>query len=463
MTNSKNHKFIDIYKEFEDGIILKSNKNKESTLDLKYAISGHITDYFDKYNIEEITYDTVEGYKSFRKSQIFDKPKNKGKNINSISLRQLERELIILRKFFNFCLKRDLIDINPVRTKNSFKKNKPGRHSIDLFDTKFKIKKDVFELFNIAIKKYEEKRNKAFPTADYINNRLRFLLKNKQFLNSNLIKYKESTEQIKIKIYNFIIADIDAYNLDRNKMLEWIVEEEVELMDKAYNEGIEKLNLLIEAKSKQVLAFKKIIRIITKILSRLNTFERALIILKFIRSGIFNFKGLINEAIFNKRQEIFYYNSGNMEHRDSIQKQIQRKKALKLQLFSYKTFYLDKNIYNKYLALLETIKKTNSRNKQDYSFGDLINFKLFELLSSNPMILKKDRFEYDDLLYPYEYLRINLTKSNKDLMTELQKKDKFKNIDWHKAMQAIIEYTIILIGEEIDDLDLKKYMPQDIN
>jgi len=31
-----------------------------------------------------------------------------------------------------------------------------------------------------------------------------------------------------------------------------------------------------------------------------------------------------------------------------------------------------------------------------------------------------------------------------------------------KTMQSIIEHTIILIGEEIDDLDLKKYIPQNI-
>ena len=63
MANSKNHKFVDIYKEFEDKVIFKNSK--ESILDLKAAISGHITDYFDKYIIEEITYNTVEDYKSF--------------------------------------------------------------------------------------------------------------------------------------------------------------------------------------------------------------------------------------------------------------------------------------------------------------------------------------------------------------------------------------------------------------
>ena len=179
MTNSKNRKFIDIYKEFEDRVILKNNKNKESTLYLKSAITGHITDYFDKYIIEEITYNTVEDYKSFRKSQISNKPKNKGKNINSISFRQIDKELIMLREFFDFCLKKDLTGINPAKTSKAFKGKKIGRPSIRKFDTKFKIKKDIYDLFVIAVKKYEEKRNTEFNIADYINNRLNILLKNK--------------------------------------------------------------------------------------------------------------------------------------------------------------------------------------------------------------------------------------------------------------------------------------------
>ena len=129
MTNSdnENHKFEDIYKEFEEKIFLKEIN---STKNLRRIISNHIKNYFKDKTIEEIAYDTVENYKSFRISQISNKPKNKDKNINSISLRQLNKELIALRKFFNYCLKKDLININPVRTKKSFKKNKPGRHSM---------------------------------------------------------------------------------------------------------------------------------------------------------------------------------------------------------------------------------------------------------------------------------------------------------------------------------------------
>ena len=463
MTNSKNLKFIEVYREFEEEVIFKNNENKESTIDIKYAISKHIADYFDKYNIEEITYDTIESYKTFRISQISKKPKNKNKNINSISLRQLDKELITLRKFFNYSLKKDLININPVKTKNSFKIVKPGRYSNVTFDTKFKIKKDVLELFNIAVKKYEKKRNKAFPITDYINNRLNVLLKNRQFFNSGFISCKEDKEQIKIKIYNFITAEIDAYNLDRNKMINWIMEEEIELMSMAYNEGVEKLNLFIQNENKKILEFKKSVSDFMVVFSQLNIFKRTLILRKFIKSGIFNFLGYLNEHLFdNKRQEIFYYDNMHGENLglcDSIEKQIQRKKALKLPLLSYKTFYLNKDIYNKYISLSEIIK--NNGDKQDYNLEDLINFKLFELLN-NPMFFKKRRFEYDEILYPDEYLRINITKSNRDSMISLEKKVKFKNVDWHSTMQKIIEYTIILIGEEIGDESLKKYILQNI-
>lgn len=458
-SDNDNYKFEDIYKEFEEKIFLKEIN---STKNLRLNISKHIINYFIDKSLKEITYDKIESYKTFRISQLSKKPKNKNKNINSISLRQLDQELITLRKFFNYCLKKDLININPVKTKNSFKRTKPGRHSIDKFDTKFKIKKDVLELFQIAVKKYEEKRNKAFPVSDYINNRLNVLLKNRQFLNSDIVLYREDAEQIKIKIYNFIIADIEAYNLDRNRMLEWIIEEEIEVMDKAYNQGMEKLDLLIQAKNKQTLEFKKIVEGFMSLFNQLDVSEKALIILKFIRSGIFNFNGFINENIFYKRQEIFYYDNihgENLEHRDSVEKQIQRKKALHLPFFSYKAFYLKKDIYNKYMMLSEIIK--NNGDKQDYNLEDLINFKLFELLN-NPMFFQKRRFEYDEILYPDEYLRINITKSNRDSMISLEKKVKFKNVDWHSTMQKIIEYTIILIGEEIGDESLKKYIPQNI-
>ncbi|MCL4532948.1 MAG: hypothetical protein M1502_01610 [Deltaproteobacteria bacterium] len=223
-SDNDNYKFEDIYKEFEEKIFLKEIN---STKNLRLNISKHIINYFIDKSLKEITYDKIESYKTFRISQLSKKPKNKNKNINSMSLRQLDQELITLRKFFNYCIKKDLININPVKTKNSFKRTKPGRHSIDKFDTKFKIKKDVLELFQIAVKKYEEKRNKAFPVANYINNRLNVLLKNKQFLKSDIVLYREDAEQIKIKIYNFIIADIEAYNLDRNKMINWIMEEEI--------------------------------------------------------------------------------------------------------------------------------------------------------------------------------------------------------------------------------------------
>ena len=458
-SDNDNYKFEDIYKEFEEKIFLKEIN---STKNLRLNISKHIINYFIDKSLKEITYDKIESYKTFRISQLSKKPKNKNKNINSISLRQLDQELITLRKFFNYCLKKDLININPVKTKNSFKRTKPGRHSIDKFDTKFKIKKDVLELFQIAVKKYEEKRNKAFPVSDYINNRLNVLLKNRQFLNSDIVLYREDAEQIKIKIYNFIIADIEAYNLDRNRMLEWIIEEEIEVMDKAYNQGMEKLDLLIQAKNKQTLEFKKIVEGFMSLFNQLDVSEKALIILKFIRSGIFNFNGFINENIFYKRQEIFYYDNihgENLEHRDSVEKQIQRKKALHLPFFSYKAFYLKKDIYNKYMMLSEIIK--NNGDKQDYNLEDLINFKLFELLN-NPMFFQKRRFEYDEILYPDEYLRIDITKSNRDSMISLEKKVKFKNVDWHSTMQKIIEYTIILIGEEIGDESLKKYIPQNI-
>ena len=457
MTNSKNHKFIDIYKEFEDEVIFENDKNKESTLTSKATASGHITDYFDKYNIEEITYNTVEGYKSFRKSQIINKPKNKGKNINTISFGQIDKELVILRKFFNFCLKKNLVDINPVKTKNSFNRKKLGRHSISKSDAKFKIKKDIYDLFIIAVKKYEEKRNKKFNIADYINNRLNILLKNKEFLNSDLVKYKEDAEQIKIKIYNFIIADIDAYNLDRNSMLERVMEEEIISINEAYNKDAEKLKALIEKECNQILGFKKVIESFINAFNELNVLEKAIIIIKFIKSGIFNFYAKLDENLSGKRQEIFYNDSTSKE--ESIRKRIQRKKALKLQLFSYKTFHIKKDIYNKYLEFSEVIKKNGY--KQDYNFDDLINFKLFKIMTT-PMLFKKGRFEYDKLLYPHKYLRLDLTKSNKDIIVNLENRNKFKNVDWNKTMQTIIEYTIIIIGEELDDEDFKKYIPENM-
>jgi len=98
-------------KVFED--YLKSLNNAEKTIKSKTSASKHILPYFENKNIVKISLSDIERYQFERRTAILNLPKNAGKRDSEISFRSLNIEITTLHHFFNYCIKKGILDKNP--------------------------------------------------------------------------------------------------------------------------------------------------------------------------------------------------------------------------------------------------------------------------------------------------------------------------------------------------------------
>lgn len=96
---------------FED--YLKSLNNAEKTIKSKTSASKHILPCFENKNIAKISLSDIEKYQFVRRTAILNQPKNAGKRDSEISFRSVNIEITTLHHFFNYCIKKGILDKNP--------------------------------------------------------------------------------------------------------------------------------------------------------------------------------------------------------------------------------------------------------------------------------------------------------------------------------------------------------------
>ena len=97
-----------VFKEY-----LKSLANSKRTIDVKINASKHFIPVFKDKNINNIKPFKIKEYQSKRKKEIMDLPKNKGKKEQEVSFRTANIELNTLSNFFNYCIEKDYLQVNP--------------------------------------------------------------------------------------------------------------------------------------------------------------------------------------------------------------------------------------------------------------------------------------------------------------------------------------------------------------
>ena len=102
--------FKDIWLEYSNSL-----QNTPAAIKVKNNIyDKHLSNYFDKMTIAKIAIVDVKDYQRMRRSEILNMPKNSGKRESEISFAFLNKEILILHNFFNFCIEKGYIDKNPV-------------------------------------------------------------------------------------------------------------------------------------------------------------------------------------------------------------------------------------------------------------------------------------------------------------------------------------------------------------
>ena len=108
MPVKNNYTFLTAWKQYFNIL-----NNSKGTVEVKKWISQHfLTDFKDK-NIAEITQSNIKDYQLKRKIEIMTMPKNIEKRESEISFAYLNKEILILSNFFNFCIEKGLIEKNP--------------------------------------------------------------------------------------------------------------------------------------------------------------------------------------------------------------------------------------------------------------------------------------------------------------------------------------------------------------
>jgi integrase len=92
---------------------IKSVSNVKRTIETKISISNHFLPVFKNKSIEKISNLEIENYQFRRRLEILAMPRNKDKRDSEISFAYLNKEILILSNFFNFCIKKGVIDKNP--------------------------------------------------------------------------------------------------------------------------------------------------------------------------------------------------------------------------------------------------------------------------------------------------------------------------------------------------------------
>ncbi len=85
----------------------------EGTKEVRINASKHFLKSFENKYIQHISQLDIEKYQLQRKLEIMSLPKNSGKRESEISFRLANIEIATLYNFFNYCIKKQLIDRNP--------------------------------------------------------------------------------------------------------------------------------------------------------------------------------------------------------------------------------------------------------------------------------------------------------------------------------------------------------------
>jgi integrase len=96
---------------FED--YLKNLSNSDKTIKSKITAYKHLFPFFENKDILKITQSDIEKYQNERRLFILNLPKNKNKRDSEISFRSVNIEITTLHNFFNYCIKKGIIDKNP--------------------------------------------------------------------------------------------------------------------------------------------------------------------------------------------------------------------------------------------------------------------------------------------------------------------------------------------------------------
>ena len=100
--------FKEVFEEYIKNQIVSPASKK-----LRIYMSKHFLPVFEDMNINNIFQVDIEKYQLKRKLEIMAMPKNIGKIESDISFRLVNIEIATLYNFFNFCIKRVIIDKNP--------------------------------------------------------------------------------------------------------------------------------------------------------------------------------------------------------------------------------------------------------------------------------------------------------------------------------------------------------------
>ena len=100
--------FAILYKEY-----LQDMNVSEGTKEVRINASKHFLKSFENKYIQHISQLDIEKYQLQRKLEIMSLPKNSGKRESEISFRLANIEIATLYNFFNYCIKKQLIDRNP--------------------------------------------------------------------------------------------------------------------------------------------------------------------------------------------------------------------------------------------------------------------------------------------------------------------------------------------------------------
>ncbi|MHB1696502.1 MAG: tyrosine-type recombinase/integrase [bacterium] len=108
MPVKSNYTFLPAWEQY-----VNSLNNSNGTIKVKGWISKHFLPVFGNRNIADITQSDIKSYQLKRKIEIAAMPKNIDKRESEISFAYLNKEILILSNFCNFCIERGLIEKNP--------------------------------------------------------------------------------------------------------------------------------------------------------------------------------------------------------------------------------------------------------------------------------------------------------------------------------------------------------------
>ena len=94
---------------------IKSVSNVPKTIMNKNIALKHFLPVFENRNITDIVINDIKTYQLQRKLEIMNSSKNIGKRESEINFDWLNKEILILSNFFNFCIEKGYLDKNPAQ------------------------------------------------------------------------------------------------------------------------------------------------------------------------------------------------------------------------------------------------------------------------------------------------------------------------------------------------------------